>query len=727
MQFLLHKLAESKICFALLFSFSASPARGTGRLEILIDGRTASQGDTVQHVGSALQVAGVAAAEVGIARVLVNGEEATLNQATSRDLEVVAMEEEEEAVRFFRELLLRLGDNRITVVATDVEQDETRLDFVVRRVASSTSYSPPGEVYALVVGIDDYADPDIPDLRFAENDAQGVYRLLTDPEYSLARPENVRYLGGRAATADSIKKAMYEHLINQAVRPEDMAIFFYAGHGDVGKHPIKGTEYYMIPQNAELRNLFVTGIVKEDLQRLWSAISARRKIFISDACNSGGFTGMRGRADEGLVEVLGEGKIVFSAARADQKSLELPKLSHGIFTFVLLQGLKGDADAGSHGNGDGLVSVQELAGYMQREVPIEAKKAGGVQNPQIEFLEVTGDIILSRYARASQDSLPIPPPDPVPEPTPAPEPPDLDHLARALEYCNQAEDLRSQGHIQQAILEYGRAVEVYSELERAHLGLAELYIEQGNFAKAVRHARRAVGIDPDTELEYLLLGQAFLGWGEDIDKARDAFQRVLELNPDHARAHVGLGGVCQIAGDPACAVDHFEKAVELEESPETLYHLGSAYISAGRLDEAGEILGRVIAFEGQPRLGHAIPFFMDAHRGLGFIFARKKEFDRAIASYRAALRYDPENADCLLGMGEALFHKEDYQEAAAALERVVEQRKKDARAFFYLGVALLRVGEDEKGEAHIRYVEMLDEGGIWGERARKLLTALSGQ
>ena len=43
----------------------------------------------------------------------------------------------------------------------------------------------------------------------------------------------------------------------------------------------------MIPQDAELANLFVTGIVKDDLQRLWSAIPAKRKIRFANSASCG--------------------------------------------------------------------------------------------------------------------------------------------------------------------------------------------------------------------------------------------------------------------------------------------------------------------------------------------------------------------------------------------------------------------------------------------------------
>ncbi|MBI4254682.1 MAG: caspase family protein, partial [Candidatus Rokubacteria bacterium] len=50
---------------------------------------------------------------------------------------------------------------------------------------------------------------------------------------------------------------------------------------------------------------------------------------------------------------------------------------HGIFTYYLVQGLRGAADA----NRDGIVSLQELYAYLEREVGRKSRAVGGNQHP----------------------------------------------------------------------------------------------------------------------------------------------------------------------------------------------------------------------------------------------------------------------------------------------------------------------------------------------------------
>jgi uncharacterized caspase-like protein len=55
----------------------------------------------------------------------------------------------------------------------------------------------------------------------------------------------------------------------------------------------------------------------------------------------------------------------------------LPDLGHGLFTYYLLEGLKGAADA----DGDRLVTVQELYAYVERQVVQRSRAVGASQHP----------------------------------------------------------------------------------------------------------------------------------------------------------------------------------------------------------------------------------------------------------------------------------------------------------------------------------------------------------
>jgi len=75
-------------------------------------------------------------------------------------------------------------------------------------------------------------------------------------------------------------------------------------------------------------------------------------------------------------------------------SIELSALGHGLFTYYLVQGLRGAADA----NNDGIVSLQELYAYLEREVGQRSRAVGGNQHPMMKG-EVEGSLPLIRVKR----------------------------------------------------------------------------------------------------------------------------------------------------------------------------------------------------------------------------------------------------------------------------------------------------------------------------------------
>ena len=253
--------------------------------------------------------------------------------------------------------------------------------------------------HILIIGIGSYTDPNVPKLNYTTADARAVHDFFKNADASPAKPRDVHFLGntpnedGLAADRRGIMLAIDKYLVKKAVHKDDMAILYFAGHGDVGKHPKKGTEYYLIPQDAVKESLYATAIEIGEFQRMWSAIPANTKILIADECNSGGFSGVRGVGGvAGVESVQGEAKAVFSACKSDQKSIECDSLGHGLFTHVLLEGLEGRADR----NGDDRVTLAELKQWLDRQVPVQASKVGGAQTPMTSLVDAWGDVFLTR-------------------------------------------------------------------------------------------------------------------------------------------------------------------------------------------------------------------------------------------------------------------------------------------------------------------------------------------
>ena len=106
-----------------------------------------------------------------------------------------------------------------------------------------------------------------------------------------------------------------------------------------------------------------------------------------DTCSAGAFLGMNTRGGVSDKKVIDQvidrltratGHATIVASSNNQVAMEGYE-GHGIFTYILVEGLSGKADA----DGDGFITLQELSAYTDREVPSRSfEKWGYEQVPQ---------------------------------------------------------------------------------------------------------------------------------------------------------------------------------------------------------------------------------------------------------------------------------------------------------------------------------------------------------
>lgn len=213
-----------------------------------------------------LTVTGKAVDASGIAEVTVNGQSADLDESGN----------------FSAEILLKVGNNKITVTALGVNKNVATESFSLMRspgvIAKPKSIPPPeigvGGNYALVIGINNYKHMD--GLKTAVNDAMEIGRVLAD-QYGF----ETRLLLDEKATSSAIMKEL--NVIRAKLKPSDKLIVYYAGHGILDKQTDAS---YWLAVDAELNddtNWLDTKRISDQLKR----ITARQVLVIADSCYSG--------------------------------------------------------------------------------------------------------------------------------------------------------------------------------------------------------------------------------------------------------------------------------------------------------------------------------------------------------------------------------------------------------------------------------------------------------
>lgn len=146
----------------------------------------------------------------------------------------------------------------------------------------------------------------------------------------------------------------------------------------------------------------------------------------------------------------------------------------------------------------------------------------------------------------------------------------------------------------------------------------------------------------------------------DVRGAQEAFERVLQKNPNYPGANFNLALALATEGKTDEALSHFRREQEISPSD----------------SRAFAAVASLLVF---------------AHRN-----------DEAINEYRKLLRVDPRNIDAALQLGQLLSDQEKFVEAAATLEQAVKASPESPSLHFALASAYLKAGQKQEGVAELR-------------------------
>lgn len=188
--------------------------------------------------------------------------------------------------------------------------------------------------------------------------------------------------------------------------------------------------------------------------------------------------------------------------------------------------------------------------------------------------------------------------------------------------------------------------------------------------KAIEACQQAIAIDPNYALAYVGLSDAYstlpnLTPREGMLKARDAAVKALALDDNLAEAHSALGRVLVYSDyDLVGAEREYRRAIELNPNLATAHHrYGELLTLRGQTQESSAEFLRSLELE-------PLSIIFNANYGLYLIFARR--YDEAIAQLETALELDERSGFALSSLSWAYQLKGDFaqsvEQAAKAME-----------------------------------------------------------
>ncbi|MBX2914194.1 MAG: caspase family protein [Cyclobacteriaceae bacterium] len=282
-----------------------------------------------------------------------------------------------ESTTYRHTITLVNGTNTITASASNkekIESDPQSVEVVTDHGGKSSV------CYILSVGINQYKNPKMT-LNYAKPDAESFGKVL-DEKGSLFKSLELHNLYDEEASRANILKKLDE--LAGKIHQEDVFIFYYAGHGSMVDN-----QFFFIPTESsrlyDLSALQKEAIEASVLQDKLKNIKALKQLIVMDACQSGASVELlatRGAAEEKAIAQLSRsaGIHVMASAGSEQFATEFAELGHGLFTYLLIKALQGDADGAPK---DGKVTIYELKSYLDDQVPEMTQKMKG--KPQYPY------------------------------------------------------------------------------------------------------------------------------------------------------------------------------------------------------------------------------------------------------------------------------------------------------------------------------------------------------
>jgi hypothetical protein len=277
----------------------------------------------------------------------------------------------------------------------------------VEKLSAARQDVPSGNKFALLVGVTEYKGSALAALKYTENDAEELAKVLKKSGFAVRVLTNSRGKNKKedAPTAANVKKALADLLRDRG--KQDTILIALAGHGaevevDDPDGKLKSKKYPVFcPYDADLNSVnYETGhsaylVSLNDLFAQLGRCGAGSKLVLLDACRQELKIESGTRSIDAEKVTIPKGVAALFSCSPTEFAFETSKLKHGVFFHYVIKALEGGAK-----NDRGEVTFATMSEYVvenvQDRVP-ELIKKGAKQTPH-RMLNVTGKSpVLARY------------------------------------------------------------------------------------------------------------------------------------------------------------------------------------------------------------------------------------------------------------------------------------------------------------------------------------------
>jgi Caspase domain/WD domain, G-beta repeat len=267
-------------------------------------------------------------------------------------------------------------DTTVSLIAHSGDLTSAPISVKLVYEGSSTADLLKPKLYALLVGVTGYQNPEYDDLQFPAHDAESLATALEGQKGGLYADVQIKVVD------DATQHNVFEGLdwLRHSATSRDLAIVFLSGHGFVdGKQ-----KFWFLTREADLDRLRSTAISNDDLLDSITSVPGKKILFI-DACHAGAAMSLALRAPDTSPDMnkvvndfstAGSGVVVYGASTGTERAKEDAKWDrHGAFTKALIEAI-GEGKAKM--DPSGRITTDILDFYVEERVK---DLTGGAQHP----------------------------------------------------------------------------------------------------------------------------------------------------------------------------------------------------------------------------------------------------------------------------------------------------------------------------------------------------------
>ncbi|MBI4249065.1 MAG: tetratricopeptide repeat protein [Elusimicrobia bacterium] len=254
------------------------------------------------------------------------------------------------------------------------------------------------------------------------------------------------------------------------------------------------------------------------------------------------------------------------------------------------------------------------------------------------------------------------------------------------------------GEWEGAVANLEKAIEIDPRSLQARYGLAQVYEVLKDTASALTVYLDILPYDPENADLDNHVGEMYYRASESA-RAEEFFLKAKGLQPDNARANLGLALLAEESSDFGRAAGVLKDSAALNDDPRLSLRLSYYLTQADRLQEAVGVLEKAHAKWPEE---HEISYFL----GIGYDETKKPE--KAVEALEAALAAKPDFRDARFYLGTIHEKQNDIKRLEKEFRALIEKNPEDAAALNFLGYSL--VDRDMK----------LEEAKGWIEKALEI-------